>query len=61
VSQYPEAPSLEERKKLRKPIRNVNKEHREKLTRLQRFAMWIIRHIGTIGSSESSSAGRLSG
>jgi uncharacterized membrane protein len=49
VSQYPEAPSLEELKKLRKPIRNVNKEHREKLTRLQRFAIWITQHIGSMG------------
>lgn len=48
MSQYPEVPSLEELKKLRKPIRDVNKEHRENLTRLQRFAVWITQHIGTM-------------
>ena len=30
-------------------IRNVNKEHLEGLSRLDRFALWITRHVGTTG------------
>ena len=36
-------------KKARKPIRNVNIEHRGRLTKLERFAVWITDHIGTMG------------
>jgi len=42
-------PSLEELKKNRKPIRNVNIEHKESLSRLDRFALWITDRIGTMG------------
>lgn len=41
--------SLAELKKLRRPIRNVNVEHRENLSRLEKFAVWITEHIGTMG------------
>jgi uncharacterized membrane protein len=41
--------SLDEIRKLRKPTRNVNEAHIERLSRLERFAMWITRHIGTMG------------
>lgn len=41
--------SLEELKTLRKPIRNPNVEHRGRLTRLERLAVWITDHIGTMG------------
>lgn len=41
--------SLKELKKLRKPIRNINIEHKEKLSRLQKFAVWITEHVGTMG------------
>jgi uncharacterized membrane protein len=41
--------SVEELKKGAKPIRNANIEHREKLTALDRFAIWITDHIGTMG------------
>lgn len=41
--------SLEELKRLRKPIRNVNFEHRQHLSRLERLAIWITDHIGTMG------------
>ena len=34
-------PTLEELKKLRTPIRNVNLEHVGRLTKLERFAIWI--------------------
>lgn len=40
---------LEELKKLRKPVLNVNTEHVERMTKLERFAMWITDHIGTMG------------
>jgi uncharacterized membrane protein len=40
---------LEELKKLRKPIRNPNLEHRQRLSRLERVAMWITEHVGTMG------------
>ena len=41
--------SLEEIKKLRKPIRNVNLEHKEHLSSLDIFAIWITDHVGTMG------------
>lgn len=41
--------TLEEIKKNRKPLRNVNIEHREKLSSLDLFAMWITEHVGTMG------------
>src|SRR5450759_2491055 len=40
---------LEELKKLRKPIRNSNIEHRRHLSRLERVAIWITDHVGTMG------------
>ena len=40
---------LEELKTLRKPIRNINIEHKEALTGLERLAMWITDHVGTMG------------
>ena len=40
---------LDELKKLRKPLRNVNIEHRASLTHLERFALWITERIGTMG------------
>jgi uncharacterized membrane protein len=41
--------SVKELKKLRKPIINVNIEHKKRLTLLQRFAVWITDHIGSMG------------
>ncbi len=41
--------SLDAIRKLRKPLRNVNEAHSEKLTRLERFAAWITKHIGSMG------------
>ena len=40
---------LAELKKNRTPIRNVNIEHKESLSRLDRFALWITSRIGTMG------------
>ncbi|MCX6234006.1 MAG: DUF1003 domain-containing protein [Bacteroidetes bacterium] len=41
--------SLAEIKRLRKPIPNVNAIHRQKLSRMDKLAMWITEHIGTMG------------
>ncbi len=41
--------TVEEIKSLRKPIRNINIEHREHLTSLERFAVWITGRVGTMG------------
>ena len=41
--------SIDEIKGLGKPLRNVNVEHREHLTSLELFAVWITKHIGTMG------------
>ncbi len=41
--------SLEELRKLRKPILNANREHRQHLTDLERLALWITGHVGTMG------------
>jgi len=41
--------SLEEFKKQRKKPRDVNKEFAEKMSRIDRFAVWITERVGTIG------------
>ncbi len=41
-------PTLSELKKLRKPVENVNVKHRESFTQLEKFAVWITNHIGTM-------------
>lgn len=35
--------------KSHKPIRNINEEHRKKLTRLERLAVWITDRVGSMG------------
>lgn len=40
---------LSELKKLRKPVKNVNAKYRESFTALEKFAVWITDHIGTMG------------
>ena len=39
----------EELIKLRKPIHNVNVEHRQRLTKLEQLALWITRKVGSMG------------
>lgn len=39
----------EELKKLRKPIHNVNIKHKESLSALERFAVKVTDHVGTMG------------
>lgn len=41
--------SIAEIKNQRKPIRNVNLEHYEKLTSLEKTALWVTTHIGSMG------------
>ncbi len=41
--------SLEEIKKFRKPLRNINIERKQKLKRLDKLALWITNHVGTMG------------
>jgi uncharacterized membrane protein len=42
-------PQLHELRKLRKPVRPVNAEHRKKLSGLERVAIWITDRVGTMG------------
>lgn len=41
--------SFEELKLLRKPMRNINIEHREKLSKLDKLALFVTAHVGTFG------------
>jgi uncharacterized membrane protein len=41
--------SLDELKKLRKPVRNVNREFRPHLSRLEKLAVWTTDRVGTMG------------
>ena len=49
MTEKPHPLSHEELKKLRKPIKNVNIEHKKSLTPLEKFAVWITDHIGSMG------------
>jgi uncharacterized membrane protein len=42
-------PTLESLKKSRKPLRNVNIQHCENLSYLERLAIWITEHVGAMG------------
>jgi len=41
--------SFEELKKLRRPMRNINIEHRERLSKLDKIAIFVTHHVGTMG------------
>src|SRR3989344_939750 len=41
--------SLDELKTLRRPLRNVNLEYREKLSRLDKLALFVTKRVGTPG------------
>jgi uncharacterized membrane protein len=41
--------TLEELKALRKPIRNANIVTKQKLSLLDKLALWITKHVGTMG------------
>lgn len=42
-------PSLEEIVRKRKPVRNINAEHEERLSSLERIGLWITQRVGTMG------------
>jgi uncharacterized membrane protein len=42
-------PTLAEFKSRRRPLRNVNSEMRDRRSRLDRVALWITSHVGTMG------------
>ncbi len=41
--------TLEELKELRTPVRNTNRIHHERLSKMQKLAIWITEHVGTMG------------
>ena len=45
----PKPISLHEFKRRRRPLRNINLEMHEKRTRLDKLALWITSHVGTMG------------
>jgi len=45
----PKLKSLEEIRKTHKSPRNINIEHREHLSRLEKIAVWITDHVGSMG------------
>ncbi len=42
-------PSLEELKAMRQPPRNINVEHRERLSKLDKLALFVTIRVGTMG------------
>lgn len=49
MNQAGRPPQLAELKKLRQPVVNVNIEQQKKLSALERSALWITEHVGTMG------------
>ena len=45
----PKPPSLEEVKRRRKPVRNINVEHVRQLTRMEQLALVVTERVGTMG------------
>ncbi len=41
--------SVNELTAMRKPLRNANIEHKQKLSALDKLALWITTHVGTMG------------
>lgn len=41
--------SLEEIRKKHKPILNVNIQHKERLSKIDKLALWITQHVGSMG------------
>ena len=41
--------SLKELKALRKPLQNTKKIHKQQMNKLQKLALWITNHVGTMG------------
>jgi uncharacterized membrane protein len=49
VDSKPHPPSLKELKAARRPVRNVNSVHAESLGSVERLAIWITDHVGSMG------------
>lgn len=48
-TKHAKPPSLEEIVRKRKPVRNINAEHQERLSRLERIGLFITERVGTMG------------
>jgi uncharacterized membrane protein len=46
---HQDIPSIEELRKHYKPIRNINEHHKEKLSPINKLALWITNHVGSMG------------
>lgn len=46
---HKDVPSFEELIKTTRPIRNVNTNHRARLTNINKLALWITEHVGSMG------------
>lgn len=42
-------PTLQELKRMRTEVRNINIEYRERLSRIDRLAVWVTEHVGSVG------------
>lgn len=41
--------SVNDLKQAAQPIKNINKQHREKLSKVNQLALWITNHVGSMG------------
>ncbi len=46
---HKDLPSVSDLKKTHKPIRNTNAQYRERLTPINKLALWITRRVGSMG------------
>jgi uncharacterized membrane protein len=49
MTDLPRPPLLQEVRRLRTPIRQVNIEHKNRMSKLERAALWITERVGTMG------------
>ena len=49
MNAIPRPPTVDQLKALRPPVRNVNQEHDESLSPLERFATQVTEHVGSMG------------
>ena len=49
MNHTPKPISIEELRKLRKPLRDINIEHEQGFSALERFAVWMTERVGTAG------------
>lgn len=46
---HKDVPTFEDLIKTNRPIRNVNSKHRARLTKVNKLALWITEHVGSMG------------